>query len=83
MTAKIIDGKQIANETILEIKETISKATMKGEKPPGLAVIQVGEDSASKIYKMTLLRISSAINKIKKLIFIQFQVCHHTLLLNK
>ena len=50
MTAKIIDGKQIANETILEVKETISKATMKGEKPPGLAVIQVGEDSASKIY---------------------------------
>ena len=50
MTAKIIDGKQIANETILEVKETISKATMKGEKPPGLAVIQVGEDSASTIY---------------------------------
>jgi len=50
MTAKIIDGKQIANETILEVKETISKATMKGEKSPGLAVIQVGEDSASKIY---------------------------------
>ena len=50
MTAKIIDGKQIANETILEVKETISKATMKGKKPPGLAVIQVGEDSASKIY---------------------------------
>jgi len=50
MTAKIIDGKQIANEIILEVKETISKATMKGEKPPGLAVIQVGEDSASKIY---------------------------------
>ena len=50
MTAKIIDGKQIANEILLEVKETISKATMKGEKPPGLAVIQVGEDSASKIY---------------------------------
>jgi 5,10-methylene-tetrahydrofolate dehydrogenase/methenyl tetrahydrofolate cyclohydrolase len=43
MTAKIIDGKQIANEIILEIKKTISKATMKGEKPPGLAVIQVGK----------------------------------------
>ena len=50
MTAKIIDGKQIANEILLEVKETISKATMKGEKPPGLAVIQVGENSASKIY---------------------------------
>ena len=50
MTAKIIDGKQIANETIFEVKETISKAIMKGEKPPGLAVIKVGEDSASNIY---------------------------------
>jgi len=50
MTAKIIDGKQIANEILLEIKETISKATMKGKQPPGLAVIQVGENSASKIY---------------------------------
>ena len=50
MTAKIINGKQIANKILLEVKETISKATMKGEKPPGLAVIQVGENSASKIY---------------------------------
>ena len=50
MTAKIIDGKQIANEILLEVKETISKATMKGKQPPGLAVIQVGENSASKIY---------------------------------
>ena len=50
MIAKIIDGKQIADETIFEVKETISKAIMKGEKPPGLAVIKVGEDSASNIY---------------------------------
>ncbi len=50
MTAKIIDGKQIANEILFEVKETISKATMKGKQPPGLAVIQVGENSASKIY---------------------------------
>ena len=50
MTAEIIDGKQIANEILLEVKETISKATMKGKQPPGLAVIQVGENSASKIY---------------------------------
>jgi len=50
MTAKIIDGKQIANEIILEVKEVISKAIMKGEKPPGLAAILVGDDSASKVY---------------------------------
>jgi methylenetetrahydrofolate dehydrogenase (NADP+)/methenyltetrahydrofolate cyclohydrolase len=50
MTAKIIDGKKIAQKTILEIKEAISKMRTKGINPPGLAVIQVGENSVSTIY---------------------------------
>jgi methylenetetrahydrofolate dehydrogenase (NADP+)/methenyltetrahydrofolate cyclohydrolase len=50
MTAKIIDGKKIAQETISEIKEAISRAKMEGVNPPGLAVIQVGENPVSKIY---------------------------------
>ena len=50
MTAKIIDGKKIAEETILEVKEKISKAKTKGANLPGLAVIQVGENPVSKIY---------------------------------
>jgi len=50
MTAKIIDGKKIAQETISEIKEEISKTKMEGMNPPGLAVIQIGENPVSKIY---------------------------------
>ena len=50
MTAKIIDGKKIAQETISEIKEAISKAKTEGTKPPGLAVVQVGGNPVSKIY---------------------------------
>ena len=50
MTAKIIDGKKIAKETISEIKEIISKAKTEGTNPPGLAVVQVGENPVSKIY---------------------------------
>jgi len=50
MTAKIIDGKKIAQETISEIKETISKTKTEGKNPPGLAVIQIGENPVSKIY---------------------------------
>ena len=50
MTAKIIDGKKIAQETISEIKGAISKITTEGTNPPGLAVIQIGENPVSKIY---------------------------------
>ena len=50
MTAKIIDGKKIAQETISDIKEAISKTKKEGTKPPGLAVIQIGENPVSKIY---------------------------------
>ena len=50
MTGKIINGKKIAEETISEIQEKISAARTEGVNPPGLAVIQVGENPVSKIY---------------------------------
>ena len=50
MTAKIIDGKKIAQETISEIKEAISKIKTERTNPPGLAVIQIGENPVSKVY---------------------------------
>ncbi len=43
---KIIDGKAIAAELRLELKEKIEKM----ERKPGLAVVIVGEDPASRIY---------------------------------
>lgn len=49
MTAKIIDGNQVAAEIRAELKEKVIKLNEKGM-TPGLAVILVGEDPASISY---------------------------------
>ena len=50
MTAKLIDGKKIAEKIISEIKDKVITNESEGVPPPGLAVIQVGEDPASSVY---------------------------------
>ena len=50
MTANIIDGKKIAEKIISEIKNKVITNQSEGIIPPGLAVIQVGEDPASSVY---------------------------------
>jgi methylenetetrahydrofolate dehydrogenase (NADP+)/methenyltetrahydrofolate cyclohydrolase len=49
MTAKIIDGKQVAAEMRAELKAEVAKLKEQGI-VPGLAVVLVGEDPASKSY---------------------------------
>ncbi len=49
MTAQIIDGKQISADMRAELKEEVAKLKEKGI-VPGLGVILVGEDPASKSY---------------------------------
>jgi len=49
MTAQIIDGKQVAADMRAELKEEVAKLKEKGI-VPGLGVILVGEDPASKSY---------------------------------
>ncbi len=46
MPAKLIDGKKIADEILSAIKQKITKL----EKSPGLAVILIGNNPASKLY---------------------------------
>lgn len=50
MTAQIIDGKAIAQSIRTQIKNDVSARSKKGLRAPGLAVILVGDDPASKIY---------------------------------
>ena len=50
MTAKIIDGKQIAAKLRLSVKKRVEQRLNKGLKAPGLAVIMVGSDPASEVY---------------------------------
>ncbi len=49
MTAQIIDGKQVAAEMRAELKTEVAKLKEQGV-VPGLAVVLVGEDPASKSY---------------------------------
>ncbi|MFH1615058.1 MAG: bifunctional methylenetetrahydrofolate dehydrogenase/methenyltetrahydrofolate cyclohydrolase FolD [Planctomycetota bacterium] len=49
MTARIIDGKQVAADMRAELKEKVTRMKEKGI-VPGLGVILVGEDPASKSY---------------------------------
>lgn len=50
MTAKIIDGKSIATSLRNEVRDRIRARTESGKRPPGLAVIIVGNDPASEVY---------------------------------
>ncbi|MDJ0928421.1 MAG: bifunctional methylenetetrahydrofolate dehydrogenase/methenyltetrahydrofolate cyclohydrolase FolD [Gammaproteobacteria bacterium] len=50
MAAKIIDGKSIAADIRAEVRERISERLNAGHRPPGLAVVLVGQDPASQIY---------------------------------
>lgn len=50
MSARILDGKSIAASLRLDIKRRLSQKTARGGRPPGLAVVLVGEDPASQVY---------------------------------
>lgn len=51
MPAQILDGKKLASEIKFVIKTSILvNRIQKGKRPPGLAVILIGDDEASKIY---------------------------------
>lgn len=50
MSAQIIDGKAIAAEIRQTIKGAVADMLELGRRPPGLAVVLVGEDPASQVY---------------------------------
>ncbi|AJJ12032.1 bifunctional protein FolD protein [Yersinia rohdei] len=50
MSAKIIDGKTIAQQVRKEVAVLVQKRLAAGKRAPGLAVVLVGENPASQIY---------------------------------
>jgi len=50
MSAKIIDGKTIAQQVRSEVAEKVKQRIADGKRVPGLAVVLVGENPASQIY---------------------------------
>ena len=50
MTAQIIDGKKIAADVRVEVKQGVDARLQQGKRRPGLAVILIGSDPASQVY---------------------------------
>lgn len=50
MTARILDGKRIAQEVLDRIAKRVSERKAQGKIEPGLAVVLVGSDAASSVY---------------------------------
>jgi methylenetetrahydrofolate dehydrogenase (NADP+)/methenyltetrahydrofolate cyclohydrolase len=50
MTAQLIDGKVIAAKVRTELKKNAADLAARFGRPPGIAVVRVGEDPASKVY---------------------------------
>src|SRR5690606_36426093 len=50
MIARIIDGKQIAQSSIAQVKASTERLVADTGIRPGLAVVLVGEDPASQVY---------------------------------
>lgn len=50
MSARIIDGKAVAEAIRRRIRGAVAERRAAGHRPPGLAVVLVGENSASQVY---------------------------------
>src|SRR3569833_1613769 len=50
MTARILDGKRIAQELLERVGRRVSDRKAQGLTEPGLAVVLVGDDAASSVY---------------------------------
>jgi methylenetetrahydrofolate dehydrogenase (NADP+)/methenyltetrahydrofolate cyclohydrolase len=61
MSAVIIDGTAVAHTLRAKIAETVALRTKEGLRPPGLAVVLVGDDPASHVYVKSKARASKEV----------------------
>jgi methylenetetrahydrofolate dehydrogenase (NADP+) / methenyltetrahydrofolate cyclohydrolase len=50
MTARLIDGRQVAQQVHEEVRQAVMHHSAQGRRAPGLAVVLVGENPASQVY---------------------------------
>jgi methylenetetrahydrofolate dehydrogenase (NADP+) / methenyltetrahydrofolate cyclohydrolase len=61
MMAKIIDGNAVAREIRSECRERVLRIIAQSGSPPGLAVIVVGSDPASRLYVKNKIHACAAV----------------------
>jgi methylenetetrahydrofolate dehydrogenase (NADP+)/methenyltetrahydrofolate cyclohydrolase len=59
MTAHLIDGKAAAGKLRAAVSGRVAALTMRGARPPGLAVVLVGSDPASQVYVRSKMRLTA------------------------
>jgi methylenetetrahydrofolate dehydrogenase (NADP+)/methenyltetrahydrofolate cyclohydrolase len=67
MTARIIDGKAIAQKVRGEVKEEVARFVAAHGRPPGLHVVLLGEDPASVVYTRNKEKASNEVGMLGKL----------------
>src|SRR6186713_1176037 len=50
MTARVLDGKAVADQIRAEVAPSVAEFTARVGRPPGLGIVLVGDDPASAIY---------------------------------
>jgi len=61
MTARILDGKALAERVTADVRARVAGRTAAGRAAPGLAVVLVGENSASQVYVRNKRRTTEAV----------------------
>src|SRR5512143_1191926 len=56
MSAQLLDGTAIANQIRSELAPALAAFTARAGRPPGLAIVLVGDDPASQIYVRSKLK---------------------------
>src|SRR5436190_11576304 len=61
MSARILDGKAIADTLTAEVRDAVDARRARGRDAPGLAVVLVGENAASQVYVRNKRRMTDAV----------------------
>lgn len=80
MTATVIDGKSIAQSIVNQVAQKVQKHLWEKKRPPGLAVILVGSDSASQIYVASKRRVCDTVGFLSRAYDFPASVAETTLL---
>ncbi len=60
MTARVIDGKARAERLTADVAQAVAARATAGKRPPGLAVVLVGDNAASQVYVRNKRRVTDA-----------------------
>lgn len=80
MSAQIIDGKAIAQSLRLEVAGKVKARLEKGLRAPGLAVVLVGSDPASKVYVGSKRRACDEVGFVSRSYDLPVETTHHQLI---